>query len=150
VKVAYRGKSLDLPMETAAAAAPGVRAIPGVPNAPRPVVRPTAAIPGVNQNASPIANPTGGNRFGGGGVPSNQQVPTFNNQGGMPQRTLRATGGGASAVANPSPLANPRNSAGAASPMSAVESEIMVEAARMTQPASFPPLPPTSINPSGL
>lgn len=151
VKVAYRGKDLNLGMETAASApvVPGARPIPGVPNAPRPGVRPTAAIPGVNMNNSPIANPTGGNRMGGGVAPAIPQVPTFNSQGGMPQRTLRTTGGGASAVANPSPIANPRNNSAAAAPLSAVESEIMVEAARMTQPANFPPLPPTSINPTG-
>jgi hypothetical protein len=146
VKVKYRDKSLDLAMETTGAAAgPGGRMIPGIPNAPRPM-QPTAAIPGLNR--SPVANPPGGR--GGtfnGGLPAIPTPPINSASRAIPTRTIR---GGAAGVANPaSPLANPgqnQNQTPAGSrPMSLEESTIAVEVQRAIQPADFPPLPPTGL-----
>jgi hypothetical protein len=146
VKVQYRDKPLTLSMETTGAAAgPGGRTIPGIPNAPRPLIRPTAAVPGLN--SSPVANPSGGGAVGGfsGGFPAIPTPPNTTGARAIPTRNVR---GGAAGVANPaSPLANPgqTQNPGTSRPMTLEESTIAVEVQRAVQPPTFPPLPPTGL-----
>jgi hypothetical protein len=121
----------------APAAKPGVAGIPGAPGVP-----PVPGVPAAP--TSTVANPSAttivpGSTGGGQPRPTNTTLPTTTEQPGtrtIPTRPLRITpnGGGTSSTTPAAPNINP-----------AVQA-VQIEVNRNTQPANFPPLPPTPLS----